>query len=86
VSSAEKAKEEGVKDIFIFATHGLFSKNAIEDIEKSPITKIFITDSVLLDEEKLKKSSKIEIVSVALLIAEAIRRLHNQESFKPLYL
>ncbi len=84
-NDAKKARELGAKDIYVFATHGLFSGEAISLIESSPISKMIVTDSVYVPPEKLLASTKIERISIAPLIAEAIRRSHNKESFTPLF-
>lgn len=86
VNDAEAAKKAGAKNIFVLASHGLFSDGAVERIESSPISKVVVTDSVMVSEDVLSASTKIERVSIAPLIAEAIRRFHNRESFKTLYL
>lgn len=69
VESANALKSEGVKKMIVCATHAVFAENAVEKLEKSPVDKIFITDSV----EQNFKSSKIEIVSVAPLIADCLQ-------------
>lgn len=86
VNDAKVAKEAGAKDIYVFATHGLFSNGAIERIEKSPIKKVVVTNSVNIPEEEIAKSTKIERISIAPLLAEAIQRFHNKKSFKTLYI
>lgn len=79
--NAEKLKDMGSKDIFAFCTHGLFSGTAISRIEKSAVTKVFITDSI----PPKNVSPKIEIISIASLLAEAIRKAHNNESVSSLF-
>ncbi len=69
LENAKALKEKGVKKIIVCATHGVFAGNAIEKIEESPIDKVFITDSI----ENKTLNSKIEIVSVADLIADALK-------------
>lgn len=65
--AAESLKKHGAKNIFVCATHGVFSGPAISRIKKSPIKKVIITDTFPLPKENL--SSKIKIVSVANLLA-----------------
>ena len=69
IENAKALKEEGVKKIFVCASHGVFALNAIEKLENSPIEKVFVTDSI----EQNVKSPKIEIVSVAGLIASTLK-------------
>lgn len=72
-------KERGAKSISIAATHGLFSDPAPERIEQLPIDKVFITDTVPMRKEMLN-SKKLVVVSVAPLIAEAIKAVYNGDS------
>ncbi|MBI3341852.1 ribose-phosphate diphosphokinase [Candidatus Curtissbacteria bacterium] len=69
VESANALKKRGVNKIIVCATHGVFAGNAIENLEKSPVDKIFVTDSI---QHKGINSKKIEIVSVADLIADCL--------------
>jgi len=86
VKDAEAAKKAGAKNIYVLATHGLFSGDAVRLIEDSPLDKVVVTNSVMVSDDDLNRSSKITRVSIAPLIAEAIRRFHNKESFKTLYI
>lgn len=81
--AASILKEFGAKKVYGSATHGVLSGPAIERIENSEIEKFVITDTIHLPKEK--KSSKIDVVSVAPLFAEAIRRIHNNESVSTLF-
>ena len=69
VENANALKGKGVKKILVCATHGVFAANAVEKLEASPVDKIFVTDSI----EQKVKSPKIEVVSVASLIAETLK-------------
>jgi ribose-phosphate pyrophosphokinase len=71
VSAAHICREKGAKRIFACVTHGLFVEDAIEQIEQSPIERLFVTDSVA-NETALKSSKKIRVVSCASLLAGAI--------------
>ena len=79
--SALKAK--GAKDIFAAITHPLLSGEAIERIEKSELSKLFVTDTI--DFTDKTKSEKIKVLSAADLFAEAIRRTFNNESISSLF-
>ncbi|MBI2599931.1 ribose-phosphate pyrophosphokinase [Candidatus Daviesbacteria bacterium] len=79
VEAANIIKERGAKSVCAAATHGLFSGPAPERIESSALDKVFITDTVPIKGEMLK-SKKLEIVSVATLIAEAIKAIYNGDS------
>ena len=67
-------KENEARDIYAGITHGILSGNATEKIAKSPLKKLIITNTVPLPKEK--KISKIKVLSVAGLFAEAIERIH----------
>ena len=80
--AAKCLKDHGANNVFSFATHGLFNGMAIEKIHNSVLKKVIVTNTVPGHE---KKSDKIERISIALLIAEAIRRIQNNESMTELY-
>lgn len=69
IENALALKEKGVKKIIVCATHGVFAGDAFENLKKSPIEKVFVTDSVYQG----KKSEKIEIISIASLIANCLK-------------
>ena len=81
--AAQVLKNFGAKTVYACATHPVLSGPAVERIEESVIEKFVITDTIPL--EKDKKIDKIEIVSVAPIFAEAIRRIHENESVSILF-
>lgn len=81
--AASVLKNFGAKKVYGCATHGVLSGPAIERIRDSELERFVITDTIPLPEEK--KIDKIEIVSVAPLFAEAIRRIHDNESVSKLF-
>lgn len=78
-NAAEKLKEAGAKKITAAATHGIFSDPALKRISECPIDKVYITDTVALRKEVLEHP-KIEVISVAPLLAEAIERIYTGDS------
>ena len=80
---AEKLIERGARSVHVAVTHGLFSPRAIDRVGRSPIESILTTDSVETQPEPL--GGKIEVVSVAPLFGEAIRRIHHRESISVLF-
>jgi ribose-phosphate pyrophosphokinase len=66
------------------ATHGVLSGPAVERISQSRIERVIITDTIPLSEEA-KKCEKIEQLSVAPLLAEAIHRIHHYDSVSSLF-
>jgi ribose-phosphate pyrophosphokinase len=81
--AARVAERHGAKDIYVFATHGLLVGNAIQALRDSPIKKVIITDSIPLTAEK--RIDKIEVLSVDKLLADAIWRIHENESVSKLF-
>ncbi len=81
--AAAVLKNFGAKKVYGCATHGVLSGPAIERIENSELERFIITDTIPLPPEK--HISKIEIVSVAPLFAEAIKRIHDNESVSKLF-
>ena len=81
--AAEKVAEAGAKEIYVGATHGVLCGNALQNLSKSPISKVVITDSIPLAPER--KLDKISILSVAPLLGEAIKRIHRNESVSRLF-
>ena len=83
VSVATKLLERGATSVIAMVTHGVLSKGAKEAIDNSPLEKIFITDSIETQPEEF--SAKTEVITVAPLFGEAIRRIHNKESISILF-
>ncbi len=83
-NAASALKNEGAKSIYSYITHGVLSKPAIERIESSRIDKIIITDSILATDD-VKQSTKIEQLSIASLIGEAIGRITENKSVSSLF-
>jgi ribose-phosphate pyrophosphokinase len=81
--AAEALKRNGAKTIYAGCTHPVFTANAIERIEASPIKELVITNTILVPKDKL--ISKITTLSVAPLLVEAIDRVHNEKAVSPLF-
>jgi ribose-phosphate pyrophosphokinase len=76
--------KNGAKRVFAVATHPVLSGPAISRIVESPIEKLWVTDTIPLS-EAARNSGKIEVVSVAHLLAEAIKRIHGNDSVSSLF-
>ncbi|MFM2476107.1 ribose-phosphate pyrophosphokinase [Celerinatantimonas sp. MCCC 1A17872] len=81
---AKALKEKGAKRVFAYATHAVFSGNAPENIKNSVIDEVVITDSIPLRPE-MQKLAKVRQLSLAPLLAEAIRRVSNEESISAMF-
>ncbi len=79
VHAANYIKQKGARSVRVAATHGLFSGDALKKIADSAIEEMVVTDTIKPREEVLK-NKKITIVSVAPLLAEAMRRINTGES------
>ncbi len=82
--AAKALKENGAKSVFACATHGVLSGPAIERINNSAIEEMVLTDTISLGERE-NQTSKIKTLSVSELLAEAIKRIHEDESVSSLF-
>ncbi len=83
VEAAEALKEKGARDIYVGCTHGILSGNALARVQQSPITELVVTNTVPLRDGK--PTDKVRVLSVAPLLGEAVRRIHNGESVSSLF-
>lgn len=83
INATKALKDAGMKKIFIFATHAVFSGNLYENVENSLIDKLYVTDSIKTDENRL--GTKIEVLSVASIIASAIKHIHLERSISVMF-
>ncbi|HUX07024.1 MAG TPA: ribose-phosphate pyrophosphokinase [Acidobacteriota bacterium] len=77
--------EEGALSVMAAAAHAVLSGNAIERIENSPIDKVIVSNSIPLT-EAARKCEKIEQLSVAELLGDAIRSIHEETSVSSLFI
>lgn len=79
VHAARFLKKQGANRVIICATHGVFSGDASKKFLDQSIDEVIVTDTVPLEEE-MKKNKRVRVVSVAPLLAEAIKRIETGES------
>ncbi len=84
VSAVDALKKEGALEVYVFITHAVLSGPAVSKIQKSKIKKLIITDTID-NSGKIKNNSKIEVLSIAPLMAEAIKRISNSTSVSDLF-
>ena len=84
INAAKALKEKGAKDVYVYVTHGVLSGNAVEQINNSKIKKLILTDTID-NSNKIKKSSKIVVLSISNLMAEAVKRISNSTSVSDLF-
>lgn len=80
---ANALKEAGATEVLACCTHAVLSGPALERIENSAIEHLVVTDSIRLTEDR--KIGKIEEISVSGLIADAIKRIHENKPVSPLF-
>ncbi|MEG0497875.1 MAG: ribose-phosphate diphosphokinase [Carnobacterium sp.] len=81
--AAQALAEAGATEVYACCTHPVLSGPAIERIQNSVIKQLVVTDSIYLPEEK--KIDKITGISVSALMADAIKRIHENKSVSPLF-
>lgn len=83
VEAATFLKKHGATQVLASATHPIFSANAAQRIDEAFIDKVIVTDTVPLQPHQ--QSEKVEVLSVAKIFAEAIRRIHDGRSVSQLF-
>ena len=84
VNAVEALIKKGAKDVHVFVTHAVLSGDAVNKIKKSKIKKLIITDTID-NSRRIKNVSKIQVLSIAPLMAEAIKRISNSTSVSDLF-
>jgi ribose-phosphate pyrophosphokinase len=82
--AAKLVAAQGAREIHLASTHGVFCGPAIERLNACPITSLVITDSIPRPENE-EKIERLEILSVAPLLGEAIKRIHHDESISEIF-
>ncbi len=86
VSEAAKlVRKEGAEGIYVAATHGVFAGPALERLAAAELNEIVVTDTIPLRSEVKERLSNLTVLSVANLIGEAIRRIHEHRSVSALF-
>lgn len=83
--AARALLEAGARSVYALATHPVLSGPAIKRIEESPIQEMIVTDSIALRDDA-RNCKKLKVVTVSRLLAEAIRRINNEESISSLFI
>jgi ribose-phosphate pyrophosphokinase len=81
--AAQALKENGATRVLASAVHGVLSGPAIKRIEAAPIDKLVVTDTIPVNGEK--KTEKVHVLTVARLLAQAIRSIHEETSVSKLF-
>jgi ribose-phosphate pyrophosphokinase len=83
--AADALKEKGASAVFAYITHPIFSGKADQNITKSNIDGIIVTDTIQLS-KKITDTGKIRQITVAEMLAETLRRIDNKESVSSLFI
>lgn len=83
IEATNALHKRGVKEIYAAITHGVLSGNAISRIKKSYLKELLITDTIPFPSSV--KTNKIKVLSVAGLLADAIKRIHTDQSISCLF-
>ena len=85
VNAIEIAKKSNAKKIYVCATHGVLCGPAVERLRDAPVEEIVVTDTVPLSKDKRDKLPKVTVISVAPLLADAIKRIHEDQSVSDIF-
>lgn len=83
--AAKLLKDQGAKYVYALVTHGIFSGDAINRVNKSAVDKFIVTNSVPQLDHVSVLGDKLEVLDVSRILAESIRRIHNGESVSMLF-
>jgi ribose-phosphate pyrophosphokinase len=83
-TAARLVKDQGAEKIYVGATHGVLTPEAVDRLTESPIEQVAVTNTIPLN-ENTKKISKLKVLSVAAMLGEAIKRIHRNESVSSLF-
>jgi ribose-phosphate pyrophosphokinase len=81
--AARIVADRGAEQIYAMVSHGLLTEAAVDGLANSPIERLFITDTV--ETQPVELPEQVEVISVAALFGEAIRRIHRRESISILF-
>jgi len=85
VAAADALRAAGAQDVIACCTHPVLSGQTLERLKGSSLTRLVVTDTLPLRDEA-RKLPNVVVLSVAHLIGEAIRRIHNEESISSLFI
>jgi ribose-phosphate pyrophosphokinase len=85
--AAGALKERGAKEIMACITHAVFAEQVFEKLERSDITSLAVTNTIWHDPKAIAaRTKKVEILSVARILGEALQRIHHEESLSSLFI
>ena len=84
VKAAEALKERGATKVFAYATHAVLSGTAAKNLANSALDEVVVTDTIPLSDE-IKALNKVRALTLSGMLAEAIRRISNEESISAMF-
>jgi ribose-phosphate pyrophosphokinase len=81
VKAAEALRKKGATDVYTLATHGIFAGDAIAQFEKSDISRVIVTNTI----PRTIESTKVEHLTIAQILADAIKRITSNRSVSELF-
>ncbi|MEW6068305.1 MAG: ribose-phosphate pyrophosphokinase [Nitrospirota bacterium] len=84
IQAADALKDKGANHVVAACTHSVLSGSAVEKINKSVLEELIVTNTIPFDNKK-EKCKKLSILSIAPLLGEAIRRIHEESSISSLF-
>ena len=82
--AAEALKERGARRVFAYATHPVFSGKAAENLASDALDEIVVTDTIPLSPQ-IAALGKVRVLTLSSMLAEAIRRISNEESISAMF-
>ncbi len=83
IRGAQTLIEHGATDVRAYCTHGVFSGNALDALEDSPLKKVVVTNTIFC--EQAKKSKIVDYIPVGEHLAKTIRRIFENKSVSYLF-
>ena len=84
IAAAEILQERGTVEVYACGTHPVFAPGAVDMVVNSQIKELVVTNTIPVSEQALK-SGKIQVLSIAPLLGEAIRRINGNQSVSELF-
>ncbi|AAP96404.1 ribose-phosphate pyrophosphokinase [[Haemophilus] ducreyi] len=84
VKAAEALKERGARRVFAYATHAVFSGSAANNLANPALDEVVVTDTIPLSDE-IEALNKVRVLTLSSMLAEAIRRISNEESISAMF-
>ena len=83
-NASDALLKKGAKEVYAYVTHAVLSGEAVKRVNQSSLTKLVVTDTIE-ESELVKKSNKVEVISISSLLGEAIKRISDEKSVSSLF-